>query len=277
MNLAFLFIYSLFSLLPQELVLEIGVGLLTECYRKPMKMLLGESYEFLKNSIKTIMGDTLGIYQKFEELVVGIFLGEIDQNKLKTEEEIDLQVDLHKRFVNTEHPEFIKSTMILKKNGIRFRNNFNLWFEEGIPNDTENEENIVEEVIDRVAEAALDNLGSMSVEDEAQMHLDLCLQYMEIVDKALVDQIPKIFIYMLVHKTLDFMAGGKAYKGPSLLRRIQKECQDHQTKKEVLEKSFDHEEMINKLKERQRVCTDTIKVIQDTVDQLKHIKQRRSK
>ena len=296
------------NLLPQELVLDIGVGLLTECYRKPMKILLEESYEFLINSIKTVLGDTLGIYQKFEELVVGIFLGEIDQNKMKTEEEIDLQVDLHKRFVNTEHPEFIKSTMILKKNGIRFKNNFNLWFEEGISNDTENEENIVEEVIDRVAEAALDNLGSMSVnlgvekvrgffnrlqkkedakdvnfnklpseaEDEAQMHLDLCLQYMEIVDKALVDQIPKIFIYMLVHKTLDFMAGGEAYK-TSLLRRVQKECQDHQTKKEVLEKSFAHEEMINKLKERQRVCTDTIKVIQDTVNQLKHIKQRRSK
>ena len=240
-----------------------------------MKTHLEESYELLIDSIKMVLEDTLGIYPKFEELVVGIFLREIDQNKLKTEEAIDLQVDIHKRVVNTEHPEFIKSTMILKKNGIRFKNNFNLWFEEEIPNDTKNEENIAEEANDQVAEAALDNLGSMSVEDEAQMHLDLCLQYMEIVDKALVDQIPKIFIYMLVHKTLDFMAGGKAYIGPSLLRRIQKECQDHQTKKEVLEKSFDHEEMINKLKERQRVCTDTINVIQCTVNQLKHIKERR--
>ena len=31
-------------------------------------------------------------------------------------------------------------------------------------------------------------------------HLDLCLEYMEIVDKQIVDEIPKIFIMMLVHK-----------------------------------------------------------------------------
>ena len=274
-------------------------------------MLLGESYEFLKNSIKTIMGDTLGIYQKFEELVTDIILWEIEENKEKAEEYLDLQVNLHKRFVNTEHKEFVKSTKVLKKNGIRYKPAVDLWFQEEIPNDSEENviENVVEVAVDTVAGNAAPNFVNRGIESvrgfvnrlqkkvevddgskgdvhynklpseadgEAQMHMDLCLEYMEIVDKALVDQIPKIFIYMLVHKTLDFMAGGEAYK-TSLLRRVQKECQDHQTKKEVLEKSFAHEEMINKLKERQRVCTDTIKVIQDTVNQLKHIKQRRSK
>ena len=39
-----------------------------------------------------------------------------------------------------------------------------------------------------------------SREDEAMFHLDLCLEYMEIVDKQIVDEIPKIFIMMLVHK-----------------------------------------------------------------------------
>ena len=39
-------------------------------------------------------------------------------------------------------------------------------------------------------------------EDEALLHLDLCLEYMEIVDKQIVDEIPKIFIMMLVHKVV---------------------------------------------------------------------------
>ena len=112
-------------------------------------------------------------------------------------------------------------------------------------------------------------------DEEAQMHMDLCLEYMEIVDKALVDQIPKIFILMLVHRTLDFLSGGDGYR-TSLLRKVQKECQDERKKKEVLEKSFAHEEMIKNLKERQKICIDTIRVIQDTLNQLKLIKQRRS-
>ena len=37
-------------------------------------------------------------------------------------------------------------------------------------------------------------------EDEAKLHVDLCLEYMEIVDKQIVDEVPKIFIMMLVHK-----------------------------------------------------------------------------
>ena len=44
--------------------------------------------------------------------------------------------------------------------------------------------------------------------DEAKLHIDLCMQYMEIVDDALVDAVPKIFIMMLVMKTIDFLLGG---------------------------------------------------------------------
>ena len=46
------------------------------------------------------------------------------------------------------------------------------------------------------------------------MHVDFCLEYMEIVDKALVDEVPKIFILMLVHKLLDFLQGGESYRSP---------------------------------------------------------------
>ena len=305
------------DLLPQQQVLEIGVRLLTESYREPMKKLLQESYEFLTSSIQTILKDTLGFYEKFERVVMEIIQTEIGKNKLKAEEYMDVQVDLHKRFVNCEHVEFTKSTELLKKNGgMRYKNNFNLWFKEGIPNDKQNnEENgfyndqddsgVVEEeeVVDRAVEATLVNLGVKKVRgfvtrlqakkedvdvhfnklpteagEQAQWHLDLLLQYMEIVDKALVDEIPKIYIMMLVYKTLDFLAGGNRYE-TSLLRKVQKECQDQdgQRKKEVLEKSFAHEEMIRSLKERQRVCTETISVIQRTVNELKLLKQNKSR
>ena len=164
------------DLLPQQQVLEIGVRLLTESYREPMKKLLQES-SFLTTSIQTILKDTLGFYEKFERVVMEIIQTEIGKNKLKAEEYMDVQVDLHKRFVNCEHVEFTKSTELLKKNGgMRYKNNFNLWFKEGIPNDKQNnEENgfyndqddsgVVEEeeVVDRALEATLGSLGSQLV------------------------------------------------------------------------------------------------------------------
>ena len=184
------------TILPQELVLEIGVSLLTECYRNPMKILLEDSYEYLKNSIKTVLGDTLGVYQKFEELVGDIILGEIEENKAKAEEYLDLQINLHKRFVNTEHKEFVKSTNVLKKK-IRFEPAVDLWFQEGISGDSE--ENVIEE-----------------------------------------------------------------------------KKEDEKRKREILEKSLAHEEMIRNLKKRQKICIDTMRVIQDTMNQLKLIKKRGS-
>ena len=48
--------------------------------------------------------------------------------------------------------------------------------------------------------------------DEAKLHIDLCLEYMEIVDDALVDAVPKVFIMMLVMKTIDFLMGGNLDK-----------------------------------------------------------------
>ena len=47
--------------------------------------------------------------------------------------------------------------------------------------------------------------------NEASVHLDLCLDYMEIIDKMLVDIVPKIFIMMLVMKFLDFLNGGEYF------------------------------------------------------------------
>ena len=99
------------------------------------------------------------------------------------------------------------------------------------------------------------------------LHLDLALEYMEIVDKALVDEFPKISIMMLCHKLLDFIDGGDQYP-VSLLRRVQKDVKTMEPEK-VLVKSFEHEEMIKDLKNRKRCAEETIKVVDDTFKELK--------
>ena len=68
-----------------------------------------------------------------KDLVEKILLQEIENNKTKAEEYLDIQINSHKRFVNSEHPDFSMNKE-LKKNGIRFKNHFNLWFKEEIPN-----------------------------------------------------------------------------------------------------------------------------------------------
>ena len=217
--------------------------------------------------------------------------------------------------------EFKKFNKIMKKDGIRFKNNFNLWFRENIPTADENlddQDSDFEDTdsgiansgaldaIEIVAPLAADiiapsvsgmgtglvNAGIKKVrgfverlqkkdsakdvhtnklpskgEEEAMLHLDLCVDYMEIIDKALVDELPKIYIMMLVHKSLDFLGGGDSYR-TSLLREVQRKCRNPEMKEDVLVKSHAHEEMIVELKERKRVCEETIRVISETSDQL---------
>ena len=168
-----------------------------------------------------------------------------------------MQIDIHKRFINSEHREFSKLNKNLRNNGIRYKNHFDLWFKESVPtskmnqteannegeradhDDYEDEEVDAENIFDNTSDIAgsaatglidgavkavrgfverlqnkpennvhTNKLPSMK-EHEAMLHMDLCLEYMEIVDKALVDEVPKIFIMMLVMRTLDFLNGGK--------------------------------------------------------------------
>ena len=321
------------NLLPQELVLEIGVGLLTETYREPMKQLLRDSHEFLRTSIKTELKETMGVYGKLDDLVMEIIQTEIEKNKEKAEEFLDLQVNLQKRFVNSEHEEFRKSTKIFQKGGVRHKNNVNHWFQEEIS---------VTQRTARKSRLSIDfliltlmplivwslvylgvHLGIISFcsgdvvkaltvmllwglvylgvkiargfvegslakreddddvhfnklpsdpETEAQMHLDLCLEYMEIVDKALEDQVAKNLVMMLVHRSLDFFAGGDSYP-TSLMRKVQKACKDEEKKKEVLQRSPAYEDLIRNLEERKRVCKETIDVIKQTENQLRNIRK----
>ena len=66
-------------------------------------------------------------------LVNNIILEELDSNKCKAENYLDMVIDIHKRFVNSEHVEFKKMRKLKKGMGIRYKNNFDLWFQEEIP------------------------------------------------------------------------------------------------------------------------------------------------
>ena len=63
------------------------------------------------------------------------------------------------------------------------------------------------------------------------------------------------------------MKGGKAYS-TSILREVQKKCRDSNLKEDVLTKSTTHQEKINELLERRRICEETITVIEETGTQL---------
>ena len=55
--------------LPVDLILEVGVNILTEHYRKPSKELLQETSEYLKGDIVSLLGETLGPYPTFKVVI----------------------------------------------------------------------------------------------------------------------------------------------------------------------------------------------------------------
>ena len=69
-------------------------------------------------------------------------------------------------------------------------------------------ENYAEKLQTSANEGVHTNKLPSGISEEAKLHIDLCLEYMEIVDDALVDAVPKIFVMMLVMKTIDFLCGG---------------------------------------------------------------------
>ena len=237
-----------------DLVLEIGVAILTENYRQPFKKLLQETATELNKNIIKALDATLGNYPRFKDLAQDILLEEVDGNKGKAEEYLDVQVDIHKRFINAEHQEFGKLNQQLKKNGIRYKNKNGIWFQENIgtsaqSQDEDGDDDLVGDLVGAVGDlAGVGGRGSgqaakaakavkgfveklqkkegggevsdevhtnrmpSGIKDEATMDIDLCMNYMEIVDKALVDEVPKIFAMMLVMRTVDFLNGGKQIK-----------------------------------------------------------------
>ena len=104
---------------------------------------------------------------------------------------------------------------------------------------------------------------------EAHLHLEFILNYMEIIDKALVDEIPKVLILMLGHKLLDFLIGGY---GKSLLRSVQKEIKNVKNIEEVMVRAYEHEERIKDLKKRKMDAEKTLNVLNHTQEELNRIK-----
>ena len=55
-------------ILPVETALELGVGILTENYRRPFKSLLDESKNMMNDNLREIIDETLKAYPKFQDL-----------------------------------------------------------------------------------------------------------------------------------------------------------------------------------------------------------------
>ena len=55
-------------MLPVETALEVGVGILTENYRRPFKNLLDDSKNMMNDCLRDIVDDTLKAYPKFQDL-----------------------------------------------------------------------------------------------------------------------------------------------------------------------------------------------------------------
>jgi hypothetical protein len=87
--------------------------------RKPFKSLLDKSTQILNKGLQQSLEASLHVYPKFKELVVNILLEEVGVNKNKTEEYLDILLDIHTRVINTEHEEFKKVTEKMRHNGIR--------------------------------------------------------------------------------------------------------------------------------------------------------------
>ena len=62
------------SSFPIGIVLDIGVAMLTECYREPFMRLLEDTSHFLNSEISCILKDSLGTYPKFQQLVTDVTL-----------------------------------------------------------------------------------------------------------------------------------------------------------------------------------------------------------
>ena len=106
-----------------------------------------------------ILKDTLGVYPEFLKIVSKIALEEIDVNKEKATEYVNVQIDIHKRFVNCEHVEFKKMTVGLKKS--RTKNLFDLWFKERIPSGKENNDDGAQGDSSNSSDSGLDVLNDV--------------------------------------------------------------------------------------------------------------------
>ena len=85
---------------------------------------------------------------------------EIEINKNKAEEYLNIQIDIHRRVVNCDHSEFVKMKDLMKKN--KHKNHFDLWFQESIPTSRENDETASDDEDESLIGAAADIAGDVA-------------------------------------------------------------------------------------------------------------------
>ena len=67
-----------------------------------------------------------------KSIVIEVLRKELDVNKLDADKYLDIILNMHQWFINTEHPEFTKMRKLKEKDGVRYKNHFNKWFQEEI-------------------------------------------------------------------------------------------------------------------------------------------------
>ena len=232
---------------PDKNILEMGVAIMTENFRVPFKKLLDD---FVSNLTRTIINDletTLGSFPHFKDLVQSVILEELDRNKVKTEEYLDLQVDIHKHFIEGDSFSFptqqfnkgYKSLQDLSDRETGWEDSHRHLSLETLDEYEDNSTcdslshlsndfgkptflngNKKRGLGSRMASAVRGIRLKIGKEEEekgfsrsfdersAMVHLQLCLDYLHSIEKTLATDVPKIFITMLVVKTVDFLNGG---------------------------------------------------------------------
>ena len=232
---------------PDKNILEMGVAIMTENFRVPFKKLLDD---FVSNLTRTIINDletTLGSFPLFKDLVQSVILEELDRNKVKTEDYLDLQVDIHKHFIEGDSFSFSAQQFNKGYKSLQDLSDRETGWEEchrHLSLETLNEYED-DSTCDSLSHLSNDfgkptflngnkkrGLGSRMAsavrgirlkivkeeeekgfsrsfdERSAMVHLQLCLDYLHSIEKTLTTDVPKIFITMLVVKTVDFLNGG---------------------------------------------------------------------
>ena len=245
------------KLTPDKNILEMGVSILTENYRIPFKNLLDDFVSNLTRMITNDLETTLGSFPHFKDLVQSVILEDVERNKMKTEEYLDLQVDIHKHFIEGDSfssQQFNKSYKSLQDLSVDGESTWeNSHHRLSLETLDEYEDNSTCDSLShlsndfgkptflngnkkrglgsRVANAVRGIRLKIGKEEEergfspsfderlAMVHLQLCLDYMRSVEKTLEADVPKIFVMMLVVKTVDFLNGGTYMRFSQLIKK----------------------------------------------------------
>lgn len=73
-----------------------------------------------------------------KSIVTDLLMKELDTNTSDAVKHLEVILNMHKEVINAEHPEFTKMRKLKEKEGVRFKNHFNVWFQEEINLDPSN-------------------------------------------------------------------------------------------------------------------------------------------